>query len=218
MLIKPLALLIFLSSCALLKGTPSLKEQDPAKLIDAIKLTGEGKGRLTLGQSKYLFGVDSVLKENTDWILAVTIPFHGEEVMILPSLKEKEAVDEETESFEERIQTEFERLKLKGLSSKQFLSELRSLVRFQLGPSWGQKRDCRPQQQDLICAFDGENYLVEVTDKEIHISKALAEDKKIELVAKNLTDSFFQQTDIFLFANKAAKEKKETSFSLELFW
>lgn len=218
MLIKQMTLLFFLTSCALFKGGTSLKDKDQMKLLESVKLTGEGKGRLTLGQSKYLFSVDSVLKENFDWILAVSIPLHGEEVMILPDLKSKTVENEETESFEERIQMEFQRLKLKDFTSKQFLTELRSLVRFNLSSSWGQQKNCRPQEEHLVCEFDGDQFIVKTTEKEIHISKVLGEDKSLELVAKNLTESFFQQTDIFLYTNKAQKEKKESSFSLELFW
>jgi hypothetical protein len=209
MLIKQMALLFFLASCgSLFKGPDSLKNQDPEKLLSAVRLTGEGKGRLTLGQSQYVFSVDSVLKENFDWILAVTIPLHGEEVMILPNLKESQVPDDEIESFEERIETEFRRLKLnKKMTSKQFLSELRSLIRFNLSPAWGQKRDCKAQQNDVICDYDGEKFVLNVTEKEFRITKLRSGEKGLQLIAKNLTESFFQKTDIRL-----------DTFSLELFW
>jgi hypothetical protein len=139
--------------------------------------------------------------------------------MILPDLKEEYIADEETESFEERIENEFERLKLnQEVSSEQFLKELRRLVRFQLSPAWGQKRDCKAQQNDFVCEYDGEKYNVVVTEKEIKIIKSLGQDKSLQLVAKNLTDSFFKQTDVLLYTNAADAEKKQSSFSLELFW
>jgi hypothetical protein len=219
MLIKHMALLFFISSCALFKSQPSLKDKDPKELLTAVKLTGEGRGRLTLGQSQYLFGVDSILNENQDWILAVAIPLHGEEVMILPDLKKVTAQNEETESFEHRIQSEFHRLKLnKELSSQQFLAELRSLVRFILSPSWGQPHNCKAQQREFVCELDGEKYLIEVKDKEFNIIKPLSGEKKLQVVAKNLTDSFFEQTDIRLYSNEVESKNKTSPFSLELFW
>jgi hypothetical protein len=218
MFIKHMTLLFFLSSCALFRSQPSLKDQEPEKLLKAVKLTGEGRGRLTLGQSQYVFSVDSVLKENSDWILAVTIPLHGEEVMILPNLKDKESLDDQVESFEERISNEFKRLKLKHISSKEFLAELRSLIRFVLGPSWGQKRVCEMRQKEEICEMDGEKFSLTTTDKEFLVKKDVGEKNNLKLVGKNLTDSFFNQTDIILDSATSKTTSKDKAFSLELFW
>jgi hypothetical protein len=219
MLIKQMTLLFLLTSCAFFKARPSLKSQDPEKLLNAVRLTGEGKGRLTLGQSQYVFGVESALKENFDWILGVTIPLHGEEVMIFPNLKDKDALNEETESFEQRIQVEFRRLKLDGaLTSKQFLDQLRTLIRFTLSPAWGQKRNCQVQQEQYECIFEGEKFLVDVNESQLTISKSLGDQKNLQLIAKNLTDSFFHNTDLLLYTNSENLKKKSSSFSLELFW
>lgn len=220
-MLKIMALLFFVSSCALFKTSPSLKTKDSEKLLDSVKMTGEGRGRLTLGQSQYVFSVDSVLKEEDsfDWILAVAIPLHGEEVMILPDLRKSQIVDEETESFEERIEKEFQRLKLnEKLTSQQFLKELRSLIRFGLAKKLGLVRDCKAQQMEFICELDGEKFVIEVMEKELNINKSLGPQNRIQLVAKNLTDSFFEQTDIRLYSNEKEMLKKTSSFSLELFW
>lgn len=220
---KIMALLFLISSCSLFKSSPSLKSQDPEKLLEAVKVTGEGRGRLTLGQSQYVFSVDSVLNEDFDWILAVTIPLHGEEVMILRDLREDEVSDEETESFEERIDQEFRRLKIdKKLTSDQFLKELRSLIRFGLAKKLGLKRVCKAQQSLFVCELDQEKFEIEVTDKVLNINKSLGGKKMLQLVAKNLTDSFFEQTDIRLYSDESSDEsdlnKRTSSFSLELFW
>lgn len=211
--------LFLLASCSLFRGTPSLENLDKEKLLEAVKLTGEGKGRLTLGQSQYLFSVDSVLNESQDWILAVTIPLHGEEVMILPNLKLANVDDAETESFEARIRNEFKRLKLNEIiTSVDFMKELRSLIRFNLAPQWGQKRSCKAQQSEFICEIDGEKYLVETTKSELKITKNLGPEKSLQLVAKNLTDSFFTQNEIRLTTSSNEKNKTPAPVSLELFW
>lgn len=218
-MLKNMALLFLVASCSLFKSAPSLKSQDTEKLLDAVQMTGEGRGRLTLGQSQYVFSVDSILKEDFDWILAVTIPLHGEEVMILPDLRQSQIADEETESFEERIEKEFQRLKLnKKLTSEQFLKELRTLIRFGLAKKLGLNRNCKAQQTEFICDLDGEKFTVDVSNKELNINKSLGEEKRLQLVAKNLTDSFFAQTDIRLYSDEAEFQKKASSFSLELFW
>jgi hypothetical protein len=169
-MLRSVLLLFFISSCSFLKGTPSLKTIDTDRLLNSIKLTGEGKGRLTLGQSQHVFSVDSVLNEDLDWIFAVSIPLHGEEVMILSDIKSHQMKFSEVSSFEERIAKEFQRLKLnKILTTEKFMKELRLLIRFGLSPQWGQKRDCKPQQNETVCELDGEKFIVHVLDTEIKI-------------------------------------------------
>lgn len=218
-MLKIMALLFLVSSCSLFRASPSLKSKDTEKLLDSVKMTGEGRGRLTLGQSQYVFSVDSVLNENFDWILAVAIPLHGEEVMILPDLRKSQIAGEETESFEERIEKEFQRLKLNNkLTSQQFLKELRTLIRFGLAKKLGLNRNCKAQQMEFICELDGEKFVIEVTEKDFNINKSLGGQNKLQLVAKNLTDSFFDQTDIRLYSDEKDLVNKTSSFSLELFW
>src|SRR5690606_24442986 len=135
MLIRILPMLILFSSCALFQGEPSLLDTDKVSLLTSIKFVGEGRRRLPLGQSHYLCGVDSCRNENSDWVLAVQIPLHGEEAMILPNLKQKIQPNQEVESFEERISDEFKKRKLdKSVTPKIFVREMRSLIRFVLAP------------------------------------------------------------------------------------
>jgi hypothetical protein len=219
MQILQMTLIFVLASCALFQERPSLKDMNKEELLDAVKLIGEGKGRLGLGQNQYVFSFDSILKDNYDWILAVQIPLHGEEVMILPDLKQQKLQKWQMHSFEERIKKDFVRLKLDEiLSPQQFIQELRSLIRFHLSSSWGSKRNCRAQQSELWCEQDGQRFLVTTTEKELSIKKPLAQGKSLVLDAKNLTESFFGQTDIRLYSNETNRLKKDSSFSLELFW
>lgn len=219
MLIKTMTLLFFLSSCALFKEQPSIENKNKEELLKAVKLTGEGRGRVSLSQNQYVFGFDSLLKENYDWVLAVQIPLHGEEALILPDLKQKNLESEEMYSFEERIKKDFVRLKLdKILTPQAFIRELRSLIRFNLSPAWGGKRICTAQESDLLCQFDGETFLITTNKRELSVIKSLGEGKNLVLDAKNLTESFFTQTDIRLYSNEANRQNKKAAFSLELFW
>lgn len=212
-----LTLLLFMSSCALFRPSPSLENKDPEELLKAVKVTGEGKGRLSLGDNQYVFGVDSVLKD-TDWILAVSIPLHGEEVMILKELEKKVLQDEETESFEERIRWEFKQRKLdKVVSPGKFITELRLLIRFILSRELNLARQCNAHKEEFICVMDNEKYNITVTDKKFFIHKDLGDGNKLELVAQNLTDSFFSKTDFHLYTNDLRSPKKP-AFSMELFW
>jgi hypothetical protein len=214
-----LSFLLMTSCSSLFRGNASLGNRSVDELLASVKLTGEGKGRLTLEERSYVFGVDSILKENQDWILAVAIPLHGEEVMILPDLKKIRVDNEETETFEDRIEREFQQMKLnKVVSSKDFLHGVRSLVRFSLAHTWGQFRNCKEQEKGFFCSLDGEEFLVEPTPKELKITKILGNGHSLQLVAKNLTDSFFQQNSIRLLLKDSPTHVTTAPISLELFW
>ena len=187
--------------------------------MDSIQLTGEGRGRLGLKTSQYVFNFESLLKENTDWLLAVSIPLQGEEVMILSNLKQKEMNKSQLESFEARIDREFDRLDLKKiLTSEEFLKELRSLIRFNLAKSWGEKPICAEQGEEMICELNQEKFLVLSSEKDISIIKDLGKGRSLVLSAQNLTESFFNRTDIRLYSDSTQFKKKESTLSLELFW
>ncbi len=216
---KHLAFLFLMTSCALFQKAPSLTQMDHEKLLNAVRLTGEGKGRLSFGKNQYVFSVDSVLKDNHDWILAVAIPLHGEEVMVLSDLKQKSSPSEGSESFEKRINTEIKRLRLnKILPGNQFMEELRSLVRFILSPHWGGVRNCQPEQMEFVCTFEGDVFRLEVTPKEFTISRSLDRGSRLQLVSRNLTESIFKRSEIRLFLKDKDIEQKTSPFSLELFW
>jgi hypothetical protein len=52
--------------------------------LNQICLTGEGRGRVQFFQEKHLFGQESLYsKKEKEWILALEIPIHGEEVIRL---------------------------------------------------------------------------------------------------------------------------------------
>jgi hypothetical protein len=193
----------------------------PEKLLDAVKLTGEGKGRLSFGksQNQFVFSVDSVLNDNNDWILAVSVPLHGEEVMILPNLKKEEVEDDSTDSFETRIQNEFQKLELSNhLSVVEFLKELRSLIRFQLAVQLGLDRNCKVHQREGVCTLGGEEYEIAILEKELKISKTFTDKHSLQLLAQNLTKSFFTKINIGLYEKTVDLQKNNLALSLELFW
>lgn len=218
-MMKYLILILLFTSCSFYKNSHPLINYDAEKLLDSVQLTGEGKGRLTLGQSKYLFGVESVLNENYDWILAVSLPIHGEETLILRDIKKKDVNNQEQGSFELRIKNELEHLELSHfIEPETFINELRSLIRFNLARYWDQKRACRKVSSDLICKFDGDEFHVTVNRKELIINKYFSKSGIIQLSAKNFSDSLFNRTDILFYRSQNELDKKESGFSLELFW
>ncbi len=218
-MLKSLSFLLLFASCSLFRVEPTLDTMDKQKLLEAVKVTGEGRGRLNLGESHYVFGVDSVLNEHKDWILAVQIPLHGEEVMIMNNLRRESFPNEERETFELRMTNEFKKLGLdKKMGSDEFLYEIRSLLRFVLSPELGLERNCVPQKEVLFCHQDGHRYRVRTEKKLFFIEKILKQNYVLQIVAKNLTNTFFSQTNIMIDFSSSEKGQSPSSFSMEFFW
>lgn len=205
-----LLLLLILSSCALFKGAEKIKTSDTQKLLASVKTTGEGKGRLHIRQRQYLFGVESVLKDDGDWIMAVSIPLQGEEALIFPSLQETSVADPALESFAARIDAGIrENFKGSVLSGKEFLDALRSTLRFLLSERLKLPVSCT----QLSCTMQGEEFTIERDEKSLRIITAFSEHQLIT-TASNLTGSFFLHTQFRV----VSPSQKEDLLSLELFW
>jgi hypothetical protein len=204
------------SSCALFQGT-NLSDKKVEELVDYLKGTGEGKGRLGINQHQYLFGFEAVLKENHDWILAANIPLHGEELLILRDLRKAKVADNEGESLEARIENGIaDYLKSQKKSpklAKLFLVELRQMMRLVLHKEIGEKVSCHHNE----CKIGDSVYLVEAKSQQLSIKKILPSDFEIEYIAQNLTDSIFRRGNIFLHS-KTSSQPREPLLSLELFW
>lgn len=200
--------LLFLFSCGSFKSYSPVKTLKVDEALRAIRVVGEGRGRLSLQEQQYVFSVDALMKDNKDWLLAVTIPLHGEEIMLLPDLVQKESHSSNVESFEKRIQRELKgRFKSDQLTGKRFIQEIRGLLRFIQSSELGLTRICREDK----CQMDGEMFIVRLEEKKVIVHR---EGQDIELVGENLTDSIFTKTNFQLKPTSSPSQK----LALELFW
>ncbi len=212
----PILILCFLCSCSVFKGQ-NIKNNKIETLLTYLNGEGEGKGRLGINQNQYLFGFEAFLKDQKDWILAASIPLHGEEIIRLQNLK----VAESDESYDEGLELRIERGLSEYLRSKKqspevghlFLKELRQLMRFVLHKKLGVKVICAESE----CRMGESTYQVKVTGQQINLIKKLNSDYEIEYVASSLTDSIFKRSNIFLHS-KNKSSSAPPLLSLELFW
>jgi hypothetical protein len=204
---------ILLSSCSLFKTQPSLKSEPVEKILTSVKVIGEGKGRLGFKQNSYLFSFDALIKDSTDWLLAIEIPLHGEEVMTLKDIKAEKNPASSVESFETRINSQID----PNLKNK-VIPELRSMIRFILAVELGLPRTCNKTfDSEYACVVGSENFLVTLSDKSIRIKKVSTASLELELVAENLTAPFFTKTN-FTFRSPKAPVTAPAPMTLELFW
>jgi hypothetical protein len=205
-----LLFLLILTSCSLFKGSEKIREADILKNIESVRVTGEGKGRLHIREQQYLFGLESVVKENNDWIMAVSIPLHGEEALIFPKLNEKNSDNLELESFAQRIDSGIrQNLKGSSLKGKDFLVAMRKTVRFVLAGRLKLPVTCK----ESTCMLDGDEFLISKDEKSLRITTPFAGHELIT-TASNLTGPFFLHTQFRV----TSPESKQDLLTLELFW
>ncbi len=195
---------------------PGLFQKSIPELISSLKGEGEGKGRLGLGEHQYLFSFESLIKDDQDWILAASIPLHGEEILSLKNIREKTDSTKEYGRFELRMVRGIKDFLISQKKSPEladnFLQEFRSIIRLMLHRKLGLKIECESQ-----CRFEEQIYQLELTKSHLSFKKEILKDYEIELVESNLTGSFFKRTSIF-FRLKGASLSSPPLLSLELFW
>jgi len=203
-------LLLSLTSCGLFSPRDSLRTKKTLDLLNSIPITGEGRGRLTVEQRQNVFSFDALLKGESDWVFAASIPLHGEEVMILPNIRENQIQDSGQRSeFERRLIEVLRSQKQWKIHPKDFKQRLRTLVRLLLASRLKQEVKCDSE----MCHSEG-NIFSATIEKEVFTIEE-ADQKNFRLLARGkiLTDSFFSQTLISLYDTN-----NEEIFSLELFW
>lgn len=187
-------------------------------MVKSIKVIGEGRGRLGIGQQNYLFSCEAGLKDQ-DWMLAVSVPLHGEEVMILHEIKRLNPATTKRESFELRIDHEMRnRLSLGKISGRDVTRELRSIIRFVMSSELDLKKECQLQDQNIYeCKMDQDVFHVARNSDSITIKKNIKDTHYFELIGENYSDSAFQRTNFYL-RSQQEKAKSQALMSLELFW
>ena len=207
-------ILLLLSSCTLLKGSEKLKHSDLLKNLESIKVEGEGKGRLHIQERQYLFGVESLLKEDKSWIMGVSIPLHGEEVLLFPSLDQKNPDDFSLDSFALRIDAGIrENLKKSMLKGADFLSAMRKTLRFLLAARLSLQVSCEAKEKDQICRLGDDEFLVRSSEKSMQIVTPFAGHQLIT-TANNLTGPIFMNTQFKVISPETTRDL----LTLELFW
>lgn len=210
---------ILFTSCALLRPEMDLRKSDLRDLLGHIKMVGEGKVRLNFREQQYVLSIDSVLNQEKDWILAVTVPLHGEEVLIFRSLDNAQFKEREIESFEKRIKIELQKANIlsKGMAEK-FLQDMRSLVRFSLSEQLGLKTQCSYDQTYFVCELGHEKFQVQVSKKEVSISKLHNGFPHIQLVVGNYLENSFKKSEFRIISSEQFNKKSLGKTSLEFFW
>ncbi|MES2528983.1 MAG: hypothetical protein V4598_17990 [Bdellovibrionota bacterium] len=209
-----IVILLLLSSCTLLKGSEKLKSSDLLKNLEAIKVEGEGKGRLHIQERQYLFGVESLLKEDKSWIMGVSIPLHGEEVLLFPSLDQKNTDDYAMDSFALRIDAGIrENLKKSTLKGADFLTALRKTLRFLLAARLKLPVNCEAKDKDQICKLGDDEFLVKTSEKSLQVVTPFA-GHSLVTTGTNLTGPIFMNTQFKV----TSPETTQDLLTLELFW
>jgi len=200
-----ITLLIF-SSCSLFKTT-DIQTQSTEELMAAIKIEGEGRGRLRINDQQFVFSFDSLLTDDHSWILAANFPLHGEESLTFSNLKsEKFSIDDDQLALrmEEGIRQYLVSKKKNPKNSRAIFIEMRKFVRFALAKRLNLKQD-------------SSMYEIEVKKQELLIKKQLTEDLVMSVKAQNLTESFFKNLKMN-FHSQNSSSSNSSIMEIELFY
>jgi hypothetical protein len=205
-----LFLLFLLSSCGLFSPRDSLLTKKTSDLVGSLQIVGEGRGRLTVENKQNVFSFDAIFKDDSDWIFAASIPLHGEEVLILPAIRETQFNKAHRPSeFERRLIHILRSQKQWKITPREFKMRLRSLIRFLLASKLQQELRCDSE----MCHSDKTIFKTSITKEVFSIEEVNQKQFFLLAQGRNLTDSFFTQTVISLY-----DMNKKLIFSLELFW
>ncbi|HLW56287.1 MAG TPA: hypothetical protein VKY27_02825 [Bacteriovoracaceae bacterium] len=157
----------------------------------------------------YLFRFESVFQDKR-WLLNLTVPMHGEELLIFEEL-DKKISNGKMQSLEQQIDRSVKKqTNLRELQDVNVISHLRSLVRFAQAHKLGLSVIC----QNHKCYLDEEEFLVTPISDGVELRKYIKDNYYVELAALYLEKNSYSRTNFFL---KKEKSKKNL-FSLELFW
>jgi hypothetical protein len=222
-MLRQVSFLLFflqLSACSLFK-TRVEAPQSSIELLSAVKMVGEGRGRLGFQGRHYLFSYEAILKPEGDWLMAASIPLHGEEILEYPGLYLEAREGQKRKPFEQRLETGISHYLQAQKKSPQLaqviLNELRNMIRFLQARELGLTVVCKGQNQIEFCKLDSREYQVETNPSQLKLKKVIQEDLVIEYVAQNLTTSNFRQSGIFFYYEND-RQKRGSLLSIELFW
>ena len=180
-------------------------------MVDAlqpIQLAGEGRGRIGYLDQSYLFRFESAFKKD-NWLLSLTIPMHGQEVLVFEDLAQPQSSGE-MQSLEVQIDQEIKKQsKLENLKNENIVVHLRSVIRFIKAQELGLETQCDKDK----CFLGKEEFIIQVLNDGVQIKKIINPEYFIEFTALYLEKEFYSRVNFYLKKVKS----KENFFSLELF-
>ncbi len=214
-MLRPFFISLFLlTSCGTFKSHTFDVNQEIETILKSLPMSGEGRGRVGIKSQQYIFSFDAMV-EDKNWILSATIPLHGEELMIFRDLDRPE-ISESGESFERRIEAQFNQDVDSKTSGKVLVSEWRQLIRFLLAPQIGLNRVCEKSGADERCKIreEGDRFYTvkKSSEKKLVIQRDLSSGESISLEGENFDSGSFKRM------NFSFLREREKLFSLELFW
>lgn len=203
-------LLLLLASCA----TPVIKDPAFDQLWEKVSMEGEGRARLEVGTESWVFSFDAIVKEN-DWIAAISIPLHGEEVFSFPGLHRpipgsvagKDDFRWQIEAALEAASRE-RKLNYSELGSD-FALHFHHLLRWVHGEKWGLKKSCAAKDETAwSCRWDGLNssWTWNPQKEEFTGDFILKTSWIMRVVFKNLTDQQFKRVTLEIIRENELKQ------------
>jgi hypothetical protein len=207
--IRFLALLIF-ASCA----TKPTKDAQFSELWQKISMQGTGKARLEVPPESWVFSFEAELKKN-NWVAAINIPLHGEEVFSFPGLDKSQAeIVPAADDFRWRVVQSLraasaERKLQYPQLGQDFVYHLHHILRWSNAEKWGLVQSCAAaSKHQWTCRWDKLNsfWTWDERKEEFVGEFILRPDWRMRVVFKNLTDQFFKRVTLEIIRESESKQ------------
>lgn len=202
--------LLVLASCA----TPVLRDPVFDQLWSKVSLAGEGRARLEVGPESWVFSFDAAIRD-TDWVSAISIPLHGEEVFSFPGLQRPTpaavlAKDDFRWQIEHALSTAAKQRKLHYPElASDFILRFHHLLRGMHGAPWGVNKSC-VAKSDVTwdCRWDELNsfWTWNAQKEEFTGEYILRSSWLMRVVFKNLTDDRFKRVTLEIIRENDSKQ------------
>jgi hypothetical protein len=202
--------LLFLAACA----TKPLKDAQFSELWQKVSMQGKGKARLEVPPESWVFSFEAELKNN-DWVTAITIPLHGEEIFSFPGLDKPQAeVVPAADDFRWRVVQSLraasaERKLNYPQLGQDFVYHLHHILRWSNADKWGLVRSCDAvSRYQWNCRWDKLNSSWTWNErKEEFTGEFILRPKWLmRVVFKNLTDQNFKRVTLEIIRESESKQ------------
>ena len=214
-------LLLVLVSC----GThPPASDVTPDSLLSKMKLSGEGKARLEIGEESWVFSFDAGFKDDNTWLMALQIPTQGEMVFSFPGLDQPQAsITPSAEDFRWRIvhalrETSNRRRLGYPTAGRDFIQGLHHVLRW-VKPGQRAELQCRELRKfEWECERDKQKTFWTWNEgkQELLVSQSLRPNWMMQAIFKNLTGPIFKR--VTLEIKRIGEEKSFVELRQEIFF
>lgn len=212
-------LLLLIQACS---HTSKINFESPKDFLPKMKLVGEGKARLEIGEESWVFSFDSSFVTEDKWVMSLQIPTQGEMVFAFPGLDKSNAtITPSANDFRWKVvhalrETSDRRNLGYPQAGRDFIQSLHQILRL-LKPKSALGSCVNLEDNKWDCLTDNQktHWKWQSAKTELELSMDLKPKWKVRATFKNLKEEIFQR--VTLEVVRIGEEKDFVELRQEIF-